>query len=283
MHDKHHTTMRTPYPFLLLSLPILCVPLRVHGQWCVPTTVIPYDADMPGITHFTLNTIDRTSSDLEHYPNNNYTNTGLSTTLVKGQSYPVTIQFTIDPVICPDMNLRVWVDLNEDGQLDDPGETLLTADHRAPDTYSGTISVPLTAMVGTTRLRVTVKMSNLGGHTLPTPCDNPPDALGYHGEIEDYTVSIVEATGIEEERSPIGALSLINAPDGSVEWNYALNLSGDVHLQLFDAAGRMVADLHRGVEASGTHVARTGPIHPGLYIARLESNGAVSSVRAMIR
>lgn len=270
---------------LLLSLPVLCVPLRIHAQWCVPTTAIPYDADMPGITHFTLNTIDRVSGDLEHYPNNNYTNTGLSTTLVKGQSYAVTIQFTIDPLICPDMNLRVWVDLNQDGQLDDPGETLLTANHRTPDSYTGTITIPLTAMSGSTRLRATAKMSNLGGHTLPTPCDDPPDALGYHGEFEDYTVEIVEATGIEEAMPPISAMSIRMEGDGDRWLDYTLNKAGGVQLDVFDAAGHVMMRMARGSEQQGMHsLLLSGDgwtPGTGLYLVRLASDGVVRSVRML--
>jgi len=86
--------------------------ISVYSQWCVPTTVLPYSIDMPGITHVVFNTIDRISSDLEDYPNNNYTNTGLSTSVVRGMTYSFSMTYTIDPSICPDMNLRVWIDYN---------------------------------------------------------------------------------------------------------------------------------------------------------------------------
>lgn len=115
--------MKPRIPLYCVAL-LLAVPFRGLGQYCIPQTALPYAPSMPGLTLVQLNTIVRPSQDLEHYPDNNYTNTGLSTTLVKGESYPVTLGFTIDAGISPHMNLRLWVDLNHDGQLDDPGETL---------------------------------------------------------------------------------------------------------------------------------------------------------------
>lgn len=157
--------------------------------WCTPTGAGAYASTMPGITNFTLNTINRPSNDLEN-TTNNYTNTGMSTTLTAGSTYTVTMTYTIDATICPDMNLRVWIDYNRDGQLDDPGETAITSNNQTSLSYSGSFMVPTTAVNGTTHCRVTAKMTSNGGHTLPTPCNVPADPLGYHGELEDYTIII---------------------------------------------------------------------------------------------
>ncbi|MEO8211080.1 MAG: hypothetical protein ABI840_11025, partial [bacterium] len=62
-----------------------------QAQWCVPTTALPYNSNMPGITHVALNTINRFSTDLENYPNNSYVLTGMSTELTPGQTYNFTI------------------------------------------------------------------------------------------------------------------------------------------------------------------------------------------------
>jgi len=185
---------------LILSVSFLFVfqTGKISAQWCVPTSLIPYDASMPGITNVTVGTINRTSAACEHYPNNNYTNTGLSTNLARGVTYSISITHTVDASICPDMNLRVWIDYNQDHTLDGTGETAITTDHHLPGTYTGTFTVPSTATLGATRMRVVAKMSDLGGHTLPTPCDVPADPAGYHGEMEDYTVNIVASTGIDD-------------------------------------------------------------------------------------
>jgi hypothetical protein len=194
---------------VFLSSMLCFTSVSMKAQWCVPTTIIPYAPSMPGITHVVIGTIDRTSSDLENYPNNSYVNTGLSTDLEIGNTYSVSITHTIDGTICPDMNLRVWVDYNLDYSLEDAGETVISVNHHAPGTYTGTFTVPATAVPGTTRMRITAKMSDIGGHTLPTPCDMPnPDPLGYHGETEDYSVNIINATGIHNAPSSYSALSV---------------------------------------------------------------------------
>lgn len=182
--------------------------VHTSAQWCVPNTIIPYATTMPGITHVAVGDINRSSADLENYPANSYVNTGMSTDLVMGNTYTISITHTIDASICPDMNIRVWIDYNMDFSFDDAGETVILADHHAAGTYTGTFTVPPTAVPGMTRMRITAKMSNLGGHTLPTPCDFPPDPLGYHGEDEDYTVNLINATGVTSVNENSSTLSV---------------------------------------------------------------------------
>jgi len=112
------------------------------------------------------------------------------------KQYTISITHTRDAVIFPDArnNIRVWIDYNNNGTLDDAGETVVSFDQQTFGTTTGSFTVPTTATLGNTRMRVTIKMSDDAGHTLPTPCDNPPDPLGYHGEFEDYTVNIIDST-----------------------------------------------------------------------------------------
>jgi len=131
----------------------LVLSLRENAQWCVPA-VFPYGPAMPGITQFKLNTIDRTSQALES-PTGSCVFTGEITTLVRGKAYSISITHTVDATYCPDVNLRVWNDFNEKGDLDDNGETVLSVDHHLPGTYATNFTVPSTAMAGTTRLSAT--------------------------------------------------------------------------------------------------------------------------------
>jgi hypothetical protein len=220
----------------------------VNAQWCTPTTAIPYNANMPGITHVAINTIDRTSTDLENYPSNSYVNTGLSTQLIKGVTYDISLSYTIDASICPDMNLRVWIDFNQDGQLDDVGETVISANNQLPPTYIGSFTVPPTATPGNTRMRITAKMSPSGGHTLPTPCDVPADPLGYHGEIEDYDVEIIEPTNIADVSQ--GAFLSVKTSPEKINFSFSLDESKMTSLQLLDMQGRIVEEFLNQQELS---------------------------------
>jgi hypothetical protein len=188
---------------LLFALGFVFSSSMFAQSYCQVTTAQAYTMDMPGITKFTLNTITRTSDPIEcgGVNCNSYVNTGESTDLELGNTYTVEITHTKDAVIFPNVrnNIRVWIDYNNDGDWSDAGEAVVTKNYHAAGTYTATFTVPTTAKVGTTRLRVTAKMSDDGGHTMPTPCDLPADPIGYHGEIEDYEVNITWATSVEDK------------------------------------------------------------------------------------
>lgn len=276
---KPTITMKHALPCLVLA--IVFTGPSGHAQWCVPTTAVPYAASMPGIVTFTCNTIVRTSQDIENYPYNSYVNTGLSTTLSKGESYNVTIAFTIDDLISPHMNLRIWIDLNQDGQLDDPGETLLSVDHLPGPTHTGTITIPATATNGPTRMRVTAKMCSHGGHSLPTPCDMPPDPLGYHGEIEDYTVEIVDANGVLEHAGSIISAAIVPMPatDAS-ELVITSTSAGALQADVLDMSGRLQRSRFVSVVPGSQRIALhdlEGLVN-GNYVLRLVGGDAVRTI-----
>ena len=210
--DKLNSKIMQPKFYSLLLFAFVINILPMHAQWCTPETAIPYNANMPGITHFILNTIDRESTDLEDYPNNSFVNTGLSTTLLKGDQYSATITHTIDATICDDMNLRIWIDFNQDGDFMDIDETVLSEDHHEVGTFEDSFTIPLTALSGATKMRVTAKMSSNGGHILPTPCDIPADPFGYHGEFEDYDIIISSETGITDNNTVNTSIKLFPNP-----------------------------------------------------------------------
>jgi hypothetical protein len=227
--------------FTKLILLIIIFPVTSFGQvnWCVPATAIPYSTNMPGITNFTCNTINRNSAAIENYPGNSYVMTGLSTTLVKGNTYMVSVTHTRDAVFFPTArnNIRVWIDYNYDGQLDDPGETVVTLNLQPYGTSTASFTVPASSPTVTTRMRVTAKMSADAGHTFPTPCDIPPDPLQYHGEIEDYTVNI-GVTGIDDSHFFPGS---VYASQGVL--NYALAKAATVNIDVFDMLGKKISSV----------------------------------------
>lgn len=165
------------------------------SQYCMLPGQTPYSPQQPGITNFKLNTINRTSGNSES-PSSVLVTTGLATTLTAGQTYTLSISHSEDAAIFPGArnNLRVWIDYNSNFSYLDANETVLTGNLQAPaTTYTATFTVPTSILSGTYNLRATAKMSVDAGHSLPTPCDVPADPIGYHGEMEDYTVVIQNA------------------------------------------------------------------------------------------
>ena len=74
----------------------------------------------------------------------------------------------------------VWIDFNQNGSFNDPGELVFSQSPTQTTPISGNINIPDTALEGPTRMRVTLKW-------LYTP--GPCDSFNF-GEVEDYTVEI---------------------------------------------------------------------------------------------
>ena len=257
---------------ILFLLVAITAALSANAQWC-SVDAVPYMNSMPGITNVTLNTINRTSEDLENM-SNSYIITGESTTLQKGSTYNISITHTVDEMICPDMNLRVWIDYNQDFTFDPATETALTIDHHLPGTYTSAITIPATASTGVTRMRVTAKMSDLGGHTAPTPCNIPADPLGYHGEVEDYDVNITTATGLEDFNIANELTVYPNPSNDLVEIKYQLATTSDVNISIYNMLGEKVKTLMTEAnQNSGEHVlaASLNSLPDGMYFVNLHT------------
>lgn len=250
-------------------------PILTYGQYCIPQTAIPYNANMPGITRFKLGTIDRQSADIENFPQNSYVFTDLSTDLTQGKTYDVTITHTIDPAICPDMNLRIWIDLNQDQDFTDPGELVLSENNDPAGTFTGTFTVPANAALGSTRLRCTAKMSSLGGHTLPTPCDVPADPFGYHGEIEDYRVMVLSGSSATTnlDQGTLQAKIFPNPAKAQFELQMVLPEPTEWSVSLCNSAGQQITALRKPEFSPAGTVAltqNTAGFAPGFYLLKIQ-------------
>lgn len=172
--------------------------------WCEIPTAKPYSKNMPGITSMSLGSVRRASGSVENYPQNSYVLARDTVTLVAGETYTFTITHSRDSVAFPRAgnNIRVWIDYDKNGTFDATKELAITGDALVPGVSTFSFTVPRVTPVAATRMRVTAKMSTQTGHSLPTPCDEPRDGIGYHGEIEDYPVNIVKPPeGPPETRS----------------------------------------------------------------------------------
>lgn len=110
----------------------------------------------------------------------NYTNLP-ATNLVRGTNYPLSVQIGT----CGgnyNNTTRVYIDYNQNGLFTDPGETVLSPSFvSGPHTETGSFTVPITAVLGQTRMRV-VNVETTG-------TVNPCGTYSW-GETEDYLVNI---------------------------------------------------------------------------------------------
>ncbi|MCP4122016.1 MAG: hypothetical protein GY751_09710, partial [Bacteroidetes bacterium] len=93
---------------------------------------------------------------------------------------------------------RVWIDFNQDGDFFDAHEQVFSGIQiRPPDgttsaTLNGNMSIPTDAISGETRMRISMKRG-----AYADPCETLP-----FGEVEDYTVNIINTPTLPELSIP---------------------------------------------------------------------------------
>ncbi|MDZ7877966.1 MAG: GEVED domain-containing protein [Saprospiraceae bacterium] len=85
---------------------------------------------------------------------------------------------------------KAWIDYNKNGLFEEPSELVYSKMGAPPIpnaayTLTAPVIVPVTALAGVTRMRVSMKRDGL-----PTPCETIPN-----GEVEDYSVNIISGEG----------------------------------------------------------------------------------------
>ena len=166
------------------------------------------------ITRVKLNMLDNTSGKSQY---SNFT--ALSTNLQQNQSYTVALT-TGYSYFTWDEYWRVWIDFNHDGVFSTPDEVVqqrvLTAPAAGTATASvtGSVNIPASALLGTTRMRVSMKRGSYA-----SACET----LAF-GEVEDYTVNITSSLTGENTDNRAANLSFEAVPEKT--W---VNLSGAYH------------------------------------------------------
>jgi hypothetical protein len=153
---------------------------------------------------------------------------------------------------------KAWMDLNQDGSFTD-NEVVYDPGSGSNAAVSGNITIPLTAVEGVSRLRVSMKYVGFNG-TAPTACET----LEF-GEVEDYCITIVEPTNV----SNLEADAWKMWPNPAQNEFMVSGIEGVFDVQIFDLSGRMVlAQAVRG----HTTVALSN-LSAGVYAVQLIQNG----------
>ena len=118
-----------------------------------------------------------TATDFTYY-------SALTATVAAGTAYPVTLQSGGTSSTYA-QQFRIWVDMNQNGVFESTESVFnSTAATFSPSTTTGNITIPTTALNGTTRMRVMAKYSS-------TPLDTEAcSSTGIYGEYEDYNITI---------------------------------------------------------------------------------------------
>lgn len=258
--------------FFLLSLVSIIVIQKSDSQtWCTPAITQTFNQ---GISSVTLNgtpPLERVSG-----RNDLYINTGMSTTLNRNQTYTISIVQGFG-AFCTAGNLRVWIDYNRDYDFDDAGETVLSLDQQfSTGPFTVNFTVPGNAFIGTTRMRVSSKMREQCGHIATSPCNDPPDPAGFHGEMEDYEVIIIQPTAITSisETIPEKFELYQNYPNPFnpvTNINFDITKDSKVNITVYDLNGKEMEVLVNEELSAGSYKADwdAGNYSSGIYYYRI--------------
>jgi len=251
------------------------------AQYCTPPnfTSGPYT----GILSVRINDIDHQSFGTDGY--SDYTN--LTTDVMRGNEPHlfVTLEHTIINVGFSDsLALRVWVDWNQDEDFTDPGEEViaqnvdLSAD--AGSTGSANVAlhftVPMDAALGSTRMRVYEDMLEIDGHQAPNPCGYS-NGVGQHGEVEDYTLNVIEAITSVQEVNPYRANLYPNPSTGLISLKTEKN--NLQHINIYNLLGEQVM----AVSSSGLLTTiDAAHLAAGRYMVQLRGDAGVSTMPLVI-
>jgi PKD repeat protein len=225
---------RASLVLLLLSLSITKVGAQTY---CTPTIASPYNNWIVDfVTTGGITNIDN--------PTDNTVYTDYSATQIVTAVQGTSIDFQANAYSGGSSTYaRVWVDWNQDGDFDDAGEMVYDLTSGGGSyVFSGTIEVPITAAVGTTRMRIRSDWYSAtgSGYELPTPCGT----TGW-GEAEDYAFTVIASEPCEGTITA-GTVAGVDSICGNV--SFTLSATGST------MAGGMITGWQKSNSATGPWV-----------------------------
>ncbi|RVU90649.1 T9SS C-terminal target domain-containing protein [Flavobacterium columnare] len=156
--------------------------------------------------------------------------TTLSTSAIRGNAQTITITPSWASTTYPE-GYAVFIDYNQDGDFADAGETVWTKAASTTTSVSGTFTVPTTATLGTTRMRVSMKYNGI-----PTACE----AFSY-GQVEDYTINI-SSSAKEVEKNSISKLDITVFPIPTSDILSVKGTSESATYKVYNLVGQIILE-----------------------------------------
>jgi M6 family metalloprotease-like protein len=159
----------------------------------------------------------------------------------------------------------VWIDYNKNG-IFDTNENVVSGSSSSSKTLSASITIPTTATLGVTRMRVSMKYN-----AAPTACET----FSY-GEVEDYSVNITSGTSAPSTENPFAEelgnekvdIFTIYPNPATEKLNVVLNgIEGEVSARIYDMRGavvkfQMLTDRNNTIEIND--------LAPGVYMISID-------------
>ena len=191
--------------------------------------------------------------------------TALSTNVTRGTANAITITPTWLNSVYSE-GYAVFIDYNKDGDFSDSGETAYTRSATTATPISGSITIPTTAALGATRMRVCMRYN-----AVPTACGSFT-----YGQVEDYTINIVSAAKeVDGEETLAQAKWNISVYPNPVKGD-VLNVS-DADNATFRIFSMLGQEVSKGSIENG--IVPVSNVMPGTYLLEVTSNGQTAAKR----
>ncbi|MEZ4737958.1 MAG: S8 family serine peptidase [Flavobacteriales bacterium] len=159
---------------------------------------------------------------------------------------------------------RIWVDLDHDGDFDTEEELVFDTNGRSNAPVNASLTVPTSATVGPTRMRVVMRYNVAPG----SPCESNYD----YGETEDYCVNLIVGP-TDVGSTTLNAITTLY-PQPADQQLYVRLADGaarnGLNMIVFDATGRRIMEAPL---IQDRNVLSTAGLSNGLYTFVLVSNG----------
>jgi chitodextrinase len=191
--------------------------------------------------------------------------TALSTNVNRSSAYTITITPTWTGTVYSE-GYAVFIDYNQDGDFSDAGETVWTKARSKTTPVTGSITIPASALLGSTRMRVSMKYN-----ATPTACEAFP-----YGQVEDYTINIGTSGRVEETSNTRISFNVYPNPvKGDI-----LNISNLETPSTYRIVNMMGQELGSGkIENDAIYV---GSLAKGTFLIEV-SNGTTSTTKRFIK
>ena len=206
--------------------------------------------------------------------NNGYFDyTNLTTNLLTNSSYTI----VGIPIKTPGFwtGLIVWIDYNHDGDFEDVGEKVININSNPDLSHTGSFTVPPAVLVGATRMRVALWEY----YDAPiSSCDSFSI-----GEVEDYTVNIVDSTlGIEDEILSTFTLYPNPVTNGEIKLKIPRKIT-DFNIAISNVFGQKVYENQINNNYETAHTVNTSKLKSGIYVVMVSTNLGKATKKLIIQ
>lgn len=208
------------------------------------------------ISKVVFGTINKTSTATTGYEDF----TATSTNATQGTAYTITITPTWTSSVYSE-GYAVFIDYNQDGDFSDSGETVFTKTASTASTATGSITIPATATLGTTRLRVSMKYNGI-----PTSCES----FSY-GQVEDYSINITASGPVAVQEIAGGLVETVETSSFAL---YPNPVGGELNVSFANSEGysfRIINTLGQQLKTGqlSGNLVDVSNLSTGIYIIEL--------------